>query len=145
MHSPFAYRFITEVLGERCPYYDYDRLRDRRQRLLYRIAASISPSTYGEAGDADAAPVVMACPNAVLATGAVDLFVAGIGTDPEEVFPTLDSGGMVMIDGKNRLLVDAAKIHLDTLDHGMTFDNGRDLCILVAYSRLPRQDFSVRL
>lgn len=145
VHSPFAFRFITEVLGEKCPYYDYARLRDRRQRLLYRIAVSLSPATYGVAGDADAAPVPMACPGAVLAAGTVDLLVAGCEAMPEELYPTLDGGGVVVVSGKNRPLMDAAKARLDAIGHGMTFDNARDLCILVAYPRLPRQDIPIRL
>lgn len=33
VHSPSAYRFITEVLRERLPYYAYDELRSLRQSL----------------------------------------------------------------------------------------------------------------
>lgn len=33
IHSPSAYRFVTEVLRERCPYYAYDDLRTLRKAL----------------------------------------------------------------------------------------------------------------
>lgn len=145
VHSPFAFRFITEVLGEKCPYYDFDRLPSAHQRIVYRIAARLSPATYGVAGDADGTPVRMACPNSEQRSGAVDLLVAGADAVAEAIFPTLTAGGVVVIDGKCRTLVEALRVHLDTIGHGMTFDNGKDLCILVAYPRLPRQDFTTRL
>lgn len=145
MHSPFAFRFITEVLGERCPYYDFDRLASAHQRIAYRIAVRISPATFGVAGDADVTPIRMACPHAKQTIGAVDLLVAGSDAVAEELFPTLDAEGVVVIEGKNRQLVEAAKKHLDAKDYGMTFDNGKDLCILVAYPHLPRQDFATRI
>ena len=34
IHSPSAYRFVTQVLGERLPYYAYDDLRRLRKTLL---------------------------------------------------------------------------------------------------------------
>ncbi len=145
VHSPFAFRFITEVLGERCPYYDYSLLGSAHQRLVYRIAARLQPSTYCTAGDADVTPVRLACPHAEQTCGAVDLLVAGRAAVAEELFPTLDAEGVVVIEGKNRPLVEAAKRHLDVKDYGMTFDNGKDICILVAYSHLPRQDFPTRM
>lgn len=145
MHSPFAFRFITEVLGERCPYYDFERLKSPHQRIAYRIAARLSPATYGVAGDADGVPVRMACPHAEQRVGAVDLLLAAHGASVCNLMPTLDAGGVVVIDGKERQLVDDAKCYLDTKNHGMTFDNGKDFCILVAYPHLPRQDFSTRI
>lgn len=145
VHSPFAFRFITEVLGERCPYYDFDRLASAHQRIAYRIAARLSPATYGVAGDADGTPIRMACPHAEQSCGAVDLLLAGRDAVAEELFPTLDAEGVVVIEGNDRALVEAVKKYLDAKNHGMTFDNGRDFCILVAYSRLPRQDFSTRI
>lgn len=145
VHSPFAFRFITEVLGERCPYYDFRRLPSAHQRLIYRIAARLSPATFGVVGEADGLPVSMACPHARQRDGAVDLLVAGPGASPGALMPVIDAGGVVVIDGKARALVDAAKAYLDTKGHGMTFDNCKDFCILVAYPHLPRQDFPVML
>ncbi|MDE6653379.1 MAG: hypothetical protein K2K05_06660 [Muribaculaceae bacterium] len=145
VHSPFAFRFITEVLGERCLYYDFDRLPSAHQRIVYRIAARLAPATYGVAGDADGLPVRMACPNSEQRVGAVDLLLAAHGASVSDLMPTIDAGGVVVIDGKERSLVDAAKSYLDTKCHGMTFDNSKDLCILVAYPHLPRQDFSTRI
>lgn len=34
IHSPFAFNFVTRVLGERCPYYAYDYLASLRQAII---------------------------------------------------------------------------------------------------------------
>lgn len=62
VHSPFAFRLITEVIGERCPYYDYKRLPGESDKLLYRLAAWLQPSEIKELGGASAAAAQIACP-----------------------------------------------------------------------------------
>ncbi|MDE6524298.1 MAG: hypothetical protein K2L66_01945 [Paramuribaculum sp.] len=43
VHSPFAYRFITEVLRQKDAYYAYDQLDGYLPRLAYRVALCVSP------------------------------------------------------------------------------------------------------
>lgn len=43
VHSPFAYRFITEVLHQHEGYYAYDELESDAERMAYRVALSVSP------------------------------------------------------------------------------------------------------
>ncbi len=43
VHSPFAFRFITECLGERWPYYAYDTFTGIEQCLALRLAAFLQP------------------------------------------------------------------------------------------------------
>lgn len=62
VHSPFAYRFITEVIGERYAYYDYARLSTENDRLLYRVAACLQPCKIQEGERKMAAPARLACP-----------------------------------------------------------------------------------
>ena len=64
VHSPFAFRFITEIVGERYAYYGYDDIETaiekhpeerklrRHSRLLLRIAGRIGIDTAILAGDA---------------------------------------------------------------------------------------------
>lgn len=42
VHSPFAYRFIKEVIGEKCAYYDYKAI-PAKQWLLYRLIVLLQP------------------------------------------------------------------------------------------------------
>ena len=44
IHSPFAFRFITEVLRQKLGYYGYaDISPDKRMRLLYRLVVFFQP------------------------------------------------------------------------------------------------------
>lgn len=63
VHSPFAFRLITEVIGERHPFYDYKRLPGENDKLLYRFAAWLQPSEIKEYGKASAAVAKIACPH----------------------------------------------------------------------------------
>lgn len=53
IQSPWAYRFVTEVIGERWPYYAYEEIdrryhtkRERKyQKLLLRISNSVYPAS----------------------------------------------------------------------------------------------------
>lgn len=55
VHSPFAFRFITEVL---CPprkygYYIYDVLKQKELRMLFRVVVSQRPATVSLPGADD--------------------------------------------------------------------------------------------
>jgi len=53
IQSPWAYRFVTEVIGECCPYYAYEEIdrrchtkRERKfQKLLLRISNFVYPAS----------------------------------------------------------------------------------------------------
>lgn len=65
VQSPWAYRFVTEVVGERRPYYGYEQIdreagsgyERRYRRLLLRVRNAVWPSAVVEAavGSIDAA------------------------------------------------------------------------------------------
>ncbi len=40
IHSPHAYRFVTEVLGERRPYYAYSDIAELRRRVIAALGSS---------------------------------------------------------------------------------------------------------
>ncbi len=61
VHSPFAFRFVTEVISERSRYYDY-KLLPARQHLLYRLAAWLQPTEISVWGDAEAQAARLAAP-----------------------------------------------------------------------------------
>lgn len=68
VHSPFAYRFITRVLRERCHYYCFrDELTDADERRLFRVANFLQPRTVAFVDDCPRArrAVALACPAAV--------------------------------------------------------------------------------
>lgn len=75
VHSPFAYYFITRVLRERLPYYDFDLLppicrdeiRRNHARMLFRLVAFFKPDTVyvtGTHADTAMAIVTLAHPSA---------------------------------------------------------------------------------
>lgn len=63
IHSPFAYRFVVDVVnGDDDAYYDYIMLNGRWQRMLYRTAVFLQPSEIVEIGSGNAYPAQLACP-----------------------------------------------------------------------------------
>ncbi|MBR5727503.1 MAG: hypothetical protein IKX39_02545 [Muribaculaceae bacterium] len=74
IHSPSAYRFVTEVLREPCHYYAYDQLRTWRKRLLadgvrpmmsnheaqllFRVANHFAPQNVWQVGHGGILPLV---------------------------------------------------------------------------------------
>lgn len=67
MHSPFAFRFVTEVVGEKLDYYDYIRLPQPWQRLVFRVACHFQPETICATDPANALAASLACPKAGVA------------------------------------------------------------------------------
>lgn len=143
VHSPFAFRFITEVLGERLPYYDYSRLPSRTDRALYRITCRFSPRRIGAAGGADLQPAAMACPGAVKSRlDLCDMIVAS-GDCIEALLPAIEKGCVVVLRSSGREMLPQIRAFLAQKDCGMTFDNTHDMAVVVPDPKLPRQDFDV--
>lgn len=143
IHSPFAYRFITEVLcqpGE-YGYYAYAVSgRDKRLRLLVRLLAFFNPASvridlsYG-------ADKVEALVREVVSHAAVN---AG---EPDFIISDKEMSGFMPC---NALILgyDAAAVlesARGALEHGMTFFDGHDCAVVVALQYLPRQDFELKL
>lgn len=150
VHSPFAFRFILEVLRERLPYYDYSLLPTPRQRLAYRLAAFLQPSAL----DSYNAPEALQ-QAAQLALGArpghppswalleaSPLAIAGPGAD-------LDALAAAVARGSNAMMLysDPADLQrvASAMRAGMVFDNEKDLAIIIASPRLPKQTFNLNI
>lgn len=128
VHSPFAYRFITRVLRERCHYYCFrDKLTDTDERRLFRVANFLQPHTVAFIDDCPRArkAVALACPDAV---EVADPAVADLTYSLDSVPPQFRA-----------LYVRATR---ERPDKAMLFTNGRTL---IAFRRnsLPPQRFTL--
>lgn len=146
VHSPFAYHFITRVLRERLPYYDFDRLAEvegpiaaRYARLLYRLTDYFSPATATVSGiHAEPARRIMQ-----MAAPAIE-FTEGSGAD---MAVCAGSCGFTLSDVPVSVIFSTKRSEIARLTRlvtqGMTFSNGHVL-IIVKRRGLPRQDFRLR-
>lgn len=123
IHSPFAYRFLTEVLRETEAYYDQEGM-GRRERLLARLRAFVDPMQRAALEDVRAARVVI---------------VPHDSTD----IPEMDDNTILFIDRRGAA-ADALDAHLDRLCHGITFRSQRGESVIIPLSRLPRQIIETR-
>lgn len=146
VHSPFAYHFITRVLREALPYYDFERIErmkvpmmHRHARLLYRLTDFFHPVTVWVGGEfAEAAKMVvsMARPSVhfVASPMLADMVVHAKPADDTAILMAKDA----------TVLFDATPCQLkkmkETLTLGMTFISG-STGIAVCRQGLPRQDF----
>ncbi len=145
VHSPFAYHFITRVLRERLPYYDFDKLgelpiRVRHARLLYRLTDFFQPATAWVGGEyaAEARVVIqMAHPSVRFAESSADADMA------VSVFPLCQICAGREVTVAFEADRSTADDFVKSFERGMTFSNGR---VMVAVNRhgLPRQDFRLR-
>jgi len=152
VHSPSAYRFITEVLNQPLPYYGYDRLdklaaEPHLARLLFRVLVALGPRRVGVLSADPARRALLetivrtALPQAELfaATGSTDFVI--IDSDSGEEFPR-------RIGRKGAFIIDADKRRrrrcLNALTAGTSFDNGRGLAVVTIAAGIPRQHFNVK-
>lgn len=164
VHSPFAYRFITETLRERCPYYAYDRLEalGRREgpqwltprliRLIFRIINRFQPETIAIAGT-EGVTVCRAVARAVRRDVAFADSVAGaalvVVTDvgPDAIMPSAD-GITPSVWVFPSLDLDGARGCYDaltaSLGFGHSFVDRHGRAVVVADPKLPRQHFDVK-
>lgn len=147
VHSPFAYRFITEVLCQPLPYYGYAVTgRDPRLRLLLRLTAFFAPQRIAVYSATPEPLKVSASRGLSTVTYTADdpdmIVVDDEDTPPEAYLPRLMAGGT------HALIVNASsglRPRLSAaLSCGMLFDNGHGTIVIAGYSYLPRQDFDVK-
>lgn len=147
IHSPFAFRFITEVLRQRLPYYGYaDIPADRRLRLLYRLVVFFRPVRVA---------VVSSAPEMLERTvRRASASVAISNADPDfGVFDAADIAVAQMAEAINSGGISALILNINDeevnaltplLRQGMTFANSRGTMVVANRGGLPRQDFKVK-
>ncbi len=145
IHSPFAYRFITEVIRQPYAYYAYAALPDKRQRLIFRIAVELRcrrVAVYGPAAWGKAAR--MSSRKTTVRPERPDLAIldarSASDADCHKVCADITAGASAIAfytDSKLRAAM------LDALGgSGMSFQNSRG-CLIVVNRALPRQHFEV--
>lgn len=143
IHSPFAYRFITEVLclSGGYGYYAYSSAgRDRRMRLLVRLLAYFNPASVlidldGGAEKAEAL-VREVLPHAAVNAGEPDFIISD-----KDIAGLMPCNALILGREAASVLASARS----ALGRGMTFFNGRDCAVVAALEHLPRQDFELKL
>ncbi len=139
IHSPFAFRFITETLNQSLPYYAYAEIgRDKRLRLLFRVVLAFAPHRVAIVGESD------------------DLWLAIHLACPAAEKVELDDCPDFVVSAKAEFNSCAAKAVEQFGCHAffmetpselpfcrMTFCNGKQL-VIANYKHLPHQDFCVK-
>lgn len=149
IHSPFAFRFVTEVLCQPLPYYAYGMLgSDPRLRLIHRLTAYWQPARICLLAR-DTEPLLAAAKSArtsietVTADMQPDMLIADDMDTDTELYLGLLAGGhthavVLNSDKHTRSAVCGA------LPHGMTFCGSHGTLVVAACRHLPRQDFNVK-
>lgn len=146
IHSPFAFRFVTEVLCQPLHYYAYSDIpADRSLRLLLRLVLSFRPRrvcVMSAQSDILGRAVRAASSAVVLADSSPDMLVVDVATTPPDRYlPLLSPGVHAVFFKASPADVDAI---LSARQAGMTFSNRRGTLVVASYTHIPRQDFDVR-
>lgn len=147
IHSPFAYRFITEVLNlpKEYGYYAYLYLPGTVSRTVFRVAVRFSPGKVCllDAPDEIGKAVACAVPKAAK-VGLYDADMVIFNAARQRKLPAaaLRPDAVTVIlnykKWKNRAE------YMTALPAGMTFSNASTMCVITPLPHLPRQDFDVR-
>ena len=156
VHSPFAFRFLRMVIGERtCSYYAYeaisviarsggDRVSEHDLRLFFRMVCALSPTTVSAVGyGAEKAMKVARLASGHIRPGtAADLQWIGRGALPDKasVAALATNGAAALVIG-NKEAVEQIRSAMTTA--GMVFLGGAGRAAIVGSRHLPRQDYSV--
>lgn len=137
VHSPFAYRFITNVLRLKGRYYasaELDRMPDPRWcTLLFRLVCEFEPRCV-EVPE-DSTPAV--CRALALADSRVE--VKNVASDAVIMY---SQNGVVTVYRDIRITPAGWESKRVSMTSGMTFTDGR-MAVVVERSDLPRQDFKI--
>lgn len=139
VHSPFAYRFITEVLHQKCSYYAYSEIVDPRLRTVYRVALALRPGSYCVEGEAHLLRAVELALPGSKRTGASDAQMI--------VLDAAKAGDTILRPEAHAIVLKTApcpaweKLKND-MSRGMTFEDS-ELGISAAFDHLPRQHFDL--
>lgn len=146
IHSPFAYRFITEVVRQHLPYYGYaDISSDRRLRLLYRLIVYFRPRRVKIVSSQPTLleGVIRRASSQTELVSDAPYFLVADASD----CATSDLCSM-LIPGMEALILNADRATTraisEALPCGMLFDNRHGTIIIAAYRHLPRQNFDVK-
>ncbi len=143
IHSPFAYRFITEVLNQPYAYYAYDSLPLHPQRLIYRVALSFGPgAAYCCAPPQYEKAARMALP----AKGEIKFVLIDMETAEEKQWQKalqyFNAGTPIMaLNAADSPRIAAAIAAMRT---GMTFTNAAGTTIAVPFPHLPLHHLQVK-
>lgn len=150
VHSPFAFRFITEVLRPpRCyGYYAYDEIgKDLVARLAVRLMAYFNPSTIAYSiADKDKLRALrdiasMVVPEVRRTSGAADMLIL----DTSEVIADISEhshSGHIFIIGRNAA---ASAATIKPMKGIMIFTNDSDIAVVVALPHLPHTVYHLTL
>lgn len=146
VHSPFAFRFIREVLRLPLPYVHYSRLGTDEQRLAYRLAAFLQPAGIEALEGADAAVALMACPQppvgapprwSLLQSRPLAL---AVGATPRQAIVEAAARGNVLCTGLKKKEIKAI---CGAIGRGMTFASTSGILVIISDPRLPRQNYDL--
>lgn len=143
VHSPFAFRFITETLHQPYAYYAYSRLAQQRQRLLYRVTLAFGTRNPLAAGlDKPLVEALRLAARRKGPKGAHD-FIALDATAADSA--AIVDAARRIADGTPAIIYNSHRFPtadtLGALKHGMTFANTAGTIIIAPLPHLPRQDF----
>lgn len=144
IHSPFAYRFITEVLRQEMGYYAYLRLPgNERYRTIFRIILALRPDSVALVGTQKYKRAVSeAVPHARITDPAnADMIIIDARSNPGFELDKYTGKHIIVLNYKH---LPAWKAYKTAMDYGMTFANGGSMAVAVAMTYLPRQDHEVK-
>ena len=145
IHSPFAFRFVTETLRQPCAYYAYGSVgADRTLRLIVRLVVALRPAAValaapGTARWADAIRLADSRLKLVDDLSAAELIIADCSAMSDSDVDALFASS----PRPHALLVNARRIPA-LGNFGMTFSNGHGTVVVASHPHLPRQDFEVK-
>lgn len=143
IHSPFAFRFVTEVLHQPYAYYSYADLgSDRAAHLLVRLMVAFKPGSVALVGCDDSLRRAVS-----LADSRVEIRDVAEGADFVVADCAMLSRAEVtaLFVGHCRphaLLVNCRRLP-DLTGYGMTFANSRGTVVVASHPHLPSQNFNL--